>query len=424
LRQIDSLQTDLQAKKQKKEVNLIALDQEKKEILKTIDKTERLIIDKVRDLAADAKTKVCIRYDDLRKDIQDEKFILLQAITDTSELKGKVKAEKELDAKQQFAGYILQKDIILQTEKIIEGVEEDERKMKCFMNDELIQQVTSADCLVQIVANTSGNKIKEKILSKKSQKEVVIKGNRDKKTCSIYGICELLDGTVIVADHSNDKLKRLSKDFIITEELDLNSTPLGMCLTGNSEVAVKLKNQTVLFVSINDRFTKGHSINLEIDSSIGLACLHNELWCSVDNVIKVYNKLGKVVKSFCSESFEGTKFKPNEPFLYPVDADNEFVYLTDVNNQVACIDKEGNVWSVINFERLERVRRGCITQSDIIFLAGYTSGNIMMFNKKGKCLGELVDGLVRPDSLCYVSKTRQLIVGHKNNDILTIIETN
>jgi hypothetical protein len=58
-----------------------------------------------------------------------------------------------------------------------------------------------------------------------------------------------------------------------------------------------------------------------------------------------------------------------------------------------------------------------------MFLAGYTSGNIMMFNEKGKCLGELVDGLINPDTVCYDNKNHQLIIGHKNKNTLTIITT-
>jgi hypothetical protein len=198
---------------------------------------------------------------------------------------------------------------------------------------------------------------------------------------------------------------------------------MGLCLTGKSEVAVKLKNDTVLFVSIDDKFIKSHSIYIKYGDCIGLISICNELWCVFPNEILVYNRDGLVKKTFKIESFEGTKFKPSSSYLVPVVADKEFIYVSDLYSQVACLDREGSVWSMMESKRLKVARRACIARNGIICVAGYDSGNIMMFNEKGKCLGELVDGLDMPDALFYDNKTRQLIVGHKNKNTITIIDT-
>ncbi|XP_060551264.1 uncharacterized protein LOC132712844 [Ruditapes philippinarum] len=423
LHQIDCLQVKIQVSRQKKEVNLIALDQDKNDILKTIEDVERMMINKVKALASDAKANTCTRYDSLKKDIQDEDLVLLRAITDTVELRKKLETQADLDAKWQFTRYILHRYIIAKAENMHDRVEKDEKKMKCFKNDELIQKVSTADCLVQVVGSKISVKNNDKPIHQKSRKEVIIKGNGDIETCSIYGICQLTDETIVLADHTNKKLKRLDKDFSIIDSLKLESNPVSLCLTGKTEVAVKLKNDTIQFISITDKFIEKQLINLEGGYHIGLIFNCNELWSYSGTGINACNREGLIIKSFNKNSFEGTLFNPLGKHLIPIAADKEFIYISDLKSQVACIDREGNVWSVIKAERLELITRACFAPNGIMFLAGYTSGNIMILNEKGKCLGELVDGLINPDSLCYDNKNHQLIIGHKNKDILTIITT-
>ncbi|XP_060551270.1 uncharacterized protein LOC132712850 [Ruditapes philippinarum] len=255
LRQIDTLQAEIQATRQKKEVNLIALDQDKNDILKTIEDTELLIIDKVKALATDVKAITCFRYDGLKKDIQHEDSILLCAITDTDEVRKKIETQAHLDAKGQFLRYILHKHTFSKIKDMHCSVEKDEKKMKCFKNNEFIQQVSTAEWLLRVVESNSSGPTTEEPMYKKSHREISVKGNRDENTCSILGICQLNDGTFLIADRDNKSLKRLNKDFSIIGEHNLGtSRPISMCSVGKSEVAVKLENHTVLFVSIDDTF--------------------------------------------------------------------------------------------------------------------------------------------------------------------------
>ena len=422
LRKVDAVQTDIQNSRQKKKINLTSLEQEKDAILETIHDTENLIIGKVRELASDAKTKTCIRYDDLRKELMEEDSTLLQAITDTNELKKEVESQEELDKNRQFVRNILQKRIIAQAQVVHDRVGKDEKKMKCFQNDELIQQVSSADCLVQIVGSKRSLNIKEIPVSISLRTEVNIKGNEDTEICSITGMCPLPDGTMVLSDRTNKKVRKLNADFSIQEELDLGYNPGGLCLFDKTDVAVKLANHTVQIFGTNGKLTKKQTIDIKGGGVTGFACISNELWCGTENDINVYNRDGTVKKTFNSKSFEGSIAYPMAECV-PVAADDEFIYVSDLENKVACVDRGGNVWSVMVSERLQCVRKACISQNGTIFIAGKDSGNVMMFNGKGECLGELVDGLEFPDSLYYNSETHQLIVGHRKMDTLTIIKT-
>ncbi|XP_060566334.1 uncharacterized protein LOC132725252 [Ruditapes philippinarum] len=421
LRQIDTLQADIQATRQKKEVNSIALDQDKNDILKSIEDTELLIIDKVKALASDVKANTCSRYDGLKNDIQHEDSVLLRAITDTDEVRKQIKALADLDAKGQFVRYMLHKHTLSKTKNMHDSVEKDEKKMKCFKNNEFIQHVSRAEWLVQIVGSNSSVPTTDQPVYKKSHREVSVKGNGDMHTCSILGICQLNNGTFLIADRSNKSLKSLNKDFSIIGEHNLDSSPISICTVGKTEVAVKLHNHTVLFVSIDDIFIEKQSFITEGSGLIGLVYYCNELWSYTGNGITVYNREGTVIKTITHNAFEGTLFKAVGKNLVPVASDREFIYVSNLDTQAACIDKDGNVWSIMGLERLKRARRACIAENGIIFLAGFISGNIMMFNKKGKCLGELLDGLDSPDSLCFDNKNHQLIVGHENRNTITVI---
>ncbi|XP_060566302.1 uncharacterized protein LOC132725227 [Ruditapes philippinarum] len=422
LSKVDSLQAEIQVTTEKKKVNLNTLDKEKNEILKTIKDTERLMIDKVKELAFDAQARACIKYNGLKEELQEEYSVLLQAFTETTELRSKVKNKVDLDEKRQFARHILQKHSMAELVNKYDSVEKYERKMKWFKNEELIQYLSAADCLVQVVGSKTSFNIKDNPILKKSQKDITIKGNGDKQTVSINGICQLFDGTIILCDRANNKLKKLNENYSITEEFKLVSSPSGICLTGKTEVAVKLKDHTLLFVSIKDKFNETHFIKIQGGDTVGIASICNEIWCFTGTDIKVYNRWGTIIKTFNNESFVGTIFNPVGKEPVPVATDGAFIYVSDLGNKVACLDREGNVWSVMESKRLRLVRKACIASKDIICIAGYTSGNVMMFDGKGKCLGELVDGLMEPDSLCYDNKKQQLLIGYRDLNILTIIK--
>ena len=417
------MKPDIQGTLQKKNDNQTSLEQERNNILKSIEDTEVSIIEKVKELSSNAKSKACGRYDDLKEDLQEEISTLLQGITNMDELKNEVETQKESDRNRKFVRYILQKRSITQTQIMHDSVGKDERKIKCFMNNELIRRISTTDCFAHIVGSKSSLDSKTKPVHKVSQKEVNIKTNGDKETCSIYGICQLHDGTIILADHTNKKLKRMNGEFFITEELDLESNPMGLCLTDNREVALKLKNDRIILFSVDEKFKAKYSIHIEGGNHIGLVYFYNELWCCSDTDIRVYDRSGTVLKTLCNKSFKDTAFETTAHYLIPVAASDEFVLVSDLVNRVACLGRDGNVLSVLKSERLKLVRRACVAENGIIFLAGFKSKNIMMFNENGKCLGELAHGLDRPDALCYDSKSNQLIVGHKNKNTLTVITT-
>ncbi|XP_060554787.1 uncharacterized protein LOC132715740 [Ruditapes philippinarum] len=78
----------------------------------------------------------------------------------------------------------------------------------------------------------------------------------DSNKCSINGICQLPDNTVLITDAYNGKLKRLGDNLEVKDYIDLNDTPECMCVTQSCEVAIVLRERNLVqFVTIDENMT-------------------------------------------------------------------------------------------------------------------------------------------------------------------------
>lgn len=63
----------------------------------------------------------------------------------------------------------------------------------------------------------------------------------DIKTCSISSACTLDDGTIILADYNNNKIKRLdSSSFAVRDCYYVPENPIQVCAISNQEIASNL----------------------------------------------------------------------------------------------------------------------------------------------------------------------------------------
>lgn len=58
--------------------------------------------------------------------------------------------------------------------------------------------------------------------------------------CCLSSIIMLIDGTMVVSDFNNYKLKRFAQDGFLVEEVVLSSGPWSMCMSSETEVAITL----------------------------------------------------------------------------------------------------------------------------------------------------------------------------------------
>ena len=86
-----------------------------------------------------------------------------------------------------------------------------------------------------------------------------VKASDDKEVCDIHGMCQMPDGSIIVADHANKCLKQLDNTYNVTSRCSLKEAPNDVCVIDAGQVAVATQGQEVQFVSVGNKMTRTQS---------------------------------------------------------------------------------------------------------------------------------------------------------------------
>jgi hypothetical protein len=274
-------------------------------------------------------------------------------------------------------------------------------------NTELKSSMRTSTCLGHVQSITEKNTLlTSKVCTVSSQKEININVKNDHEQCYIFDICQLVDGTIILADYNNFRIKRLDVNYNIKDYLELEAGPTGICCSGNTEVAVKLNNNKVWFISIGSSLSKVRGISVTGGCYFGMTYCAEELWVFDVNDVNVYSVTGTLIKTISKNG----KFK-STPQQMVVCGDT--IIVTDYSDGAVFLNRDGTVKRKLRDKRLVNTRGVCVANDKTMFISGYSSHNIMMFDIDGKCLDELVDnkgGLKNPLAMCYDKKKKYLLV--------------
>ncbi|XP_045170797.2 uncharacterized protein LOC123533224 [Mercenaria mercenaria] len=91
------------------------------------------------------------------------------------------------------------------------------------------------------------------------ERKVYVRGDTDKKLCSIIGSVILETGHLVLIDKNNSNIKLLSSDFIVLDILRLPGKPVRMCVIRSDMVAVSFER----LKRINRYLVKGNAISYE-----------------------------------------------------------------------------------------------------------------------------------------------------------------
>jgi hypothetical protein len=141
---------------------------------------------------------------------------------------------------------------------------------------------------------------KPTLLKTRGNKRYTVTVESDKETCNIVSGCTLPDGTIILSDYSNSKLKRLnSASYTVTDYCDVPNRPWQVCVITDQEVAVCCDiSQLIQFVSIGRTLQKTRQISTESFCS-GLAYADGKLFVSAGNTsLYVYSMSGQILQQF------------------------------------------------------------------------------------------------------------------------------
>ncbi|KAH3844295.1 hypothetical protein DPMN_086552 [Dreissena polymorpha] len=194
--------------------------------------------------------------------------------------------------------YFKSKHMLSEFDKMVKQYSSEKDKIITFDSDlEIDKQISSITCLgnfkpVPIYASVSTNYLKlPKTLQ--SREKPNIKVDNDRFDCRVSGISEMPDGTFIIVDESNKKLKFLNKDFEIISYTDLHETPADVCRISQSGVAVVFKGDDssgIHFVNVKGEdkliITKTRYVQ---HLCFGICFSQGNLLVTSDTALYVYN---------------------------------------------------------------------------------------------------------------------------------------
>ncbi|KAL4218814.1 hypothetical protein ACF0H5_021402 [Mactra antiquata] len=246
----------------------------------------------------------------------------------------------------------------------------------------------------------------------KSHNDINIK-LKSEDTCWIDDMCQLSDGTVLLTDFLNYKLKRLDGKYDVKDSMQFDTKPWSICCISPTEVAVRLKDDTVQFISVGKKLSYEHKITLTgfRGACKGMTYCNNQLWISGDKAVYIYTLSGALVQRLETDSNGQEVFTKYNPRHLSVSNDGTRIYVT-VCERIVVFNNEGKLMNTFCDDRLDVAVSVCCLD-DLILVGGCKSRNIVMFDKYGNSICELLSGkaMISPCSLCYDNRTQCIIVG-------------
>ncbi|XP_053387066.1 uncharacterized protein LOC123542714 [Mercenaria mercenaria] len=250
-----------------------------------------------------------------------------------------------------------------------------------------------------------------------------VKEKSDSSVCYVLDICQLSDGTILIADFDNSKLKRLDQSYKLLESLRLPGGPLGMCNVGSNEVAVSLLNaKKVQYISVKKKLTLKRSFStgnccrgmVYVDDKLYVCC--GDSRDSSSGCIEVYNNAGQLHHSISGLS--------SVPAYTTVTDDGQHLLVTSLySDNITMMDLTGNVMNTFSNRDLKHASGICTDGICQVFICGYYSTTVVQLEPKQQkidvILGEK-DGIKNPVAICYDRKQSRVLVSCYKSNLLLV----
>ncbi|XP_045195966.2 uncharacterized protein LOC123551249 [Mercenaria mercenaria] len=242
----------------------------------------------------------------------------------------------------------------------------------------------------------------------------------DTRAMCVYGSCLTEDGSLLLADNGNYKIKRA--DIVKMSVIDYCSVPAGpygVCCTSKSEAAVCLDNNTIQFVSFGKQMSNTRQITLNHDC-FGIGYKADKLYIT-DNCksLFIHDMTGDLLQTV-TQNNAGQSLFTNPRTVAFSDIDDK-VFVASWDKGLVVIDGQGKHCQTFTDSELRWASEVCTDRKGNLFVSGFSSNTVIQIGRDRKKMGVVVkssDGLVRPDSACFdIRKCKLLITQRENNTV-------
>lgn len=421
--EMETLYACLEATHERRQENIHALDTQKHELSKTILELEGNLIEHVRNLRILAIENLNIQCSKVNNELESDKILVSGLMKEVDILKKNIETAGNIDTCQQFALTKRVQSAIKKTKMMYRN--------SVFYGPKAVHFTENVDLLSSLLKMTELGQthVLKKIENRSGRKKFKVKSKiwvdvrmvTDKSKCIVSDVCQLNDGTILLTDQGNKKVKRLDKEYKINDCCDLIAVPTGICCTADNEVCVKMNNNKLQFIYVGTTLVKHRETPVQDGSYYGISCFGGELWLSRRSGVSVYNTSGTLINSF-ERDRDGTKIFKTDTIQH-MSVGGDILIVTDESDGAVCMKRDGRVCGQLRNSRLTLARGVCVSDDGTVFVSG--SDNIVMFRGDGVCLGELVpkDAELRlPISLCYDRNKDCIIVSCKDSNYLYVFE--
>ncbi|XP_053390422.1 uncharacterized protein LOC128553314 [Mercenaria mercenaria] len=416
----------LVAAKKKKQKNVASLEVQRSGILHNIQDIENTIgeyIGKLKREAVENLNKTCL---EANGKLESEINLMANTITEVDKSKSILQTVNRVDAGQRFVQIKLIERSVKDAKKLFEESQSEGTRIARFTENANLRSILTTVAELGRVETLSENltQITPRQYKVKAKKGHNVRMQNDSQKCYITDLCLLQDGTVVLADYINTKIKRLDTNFSIKDACILTSSPTAICCTAKDEIAVKLANDTVQFISVGRALSVLRNISIAGGSYLGMEYFAGELWVSNASSVNVYNTSGTLLKSI-NKNMNGQSIFKSSPQRVVVSG--ETVIVTDGSDGTVCLGRDGEVRRELRDARLKYCIGVSVSDDGTVFLSGTSSHNIVIFSGEGICQGELLTtemDLTHVSSLCYVNKRNCLMLARNiyEHDSINILE--
>ncbi|XP_053389564.1 uncharacterized protein LOC123550237 [Mercenaria mercenaria] len=274
---------------------------------------------------------------------------------------------------------------------------------------------------------------KDSLLQVKNKKTCNVKTPSDTEVCNISSVCYLEDGSVILCDNINKKLKRLdSSSYTVKEYYDLPCYSWQMCPINKHEVAVSLymKNEIHL-ISHSNEMRKTNEIKTDF-VCYGLAHADGNLYISDKHTsVYVYSVSGRKLKCISMDLYTSDKHTSVYAYSVPgrklkcismkpskkrelnimnlaVSEDGSKIYVTCRNNGLIILDNNGQVIRNFNGPEIQSPWGIFQTSSGSLLVASRGYNNVLQFRPRGQFIGKVIKSEARKENCPAVACNQQM----------------
>ncbi|KAK3579793.1 hypothetical protein CHS0354_022102 [Potamilus streckersoni] len=254
----------------------------------------------------------------------------------------------------------------------------------------LLPAVTPSQPNAETVSGSSGIQLNDRKAVKVS--EISVNESVDNSFCYISDILTLQRAKQIFIDFNNRKIKVYGKNCQFQESMTLMGQPWSACILPDDNMAVTLPyKKTILVISIYDKMHKVREIKTRL-RCWGVAVMKNQLVITTlndEHSVLILDMNGSEIRTFRRDNYESEKLL--NPYYVKINKTETIIYISYNNgNKMVAYNTSWDVVFTYTDQDMNSPRGIDTDREGNIYLCGYSSFNVQQISADGKLIKALI----------------------------------